>query len=209
MIAREPHTDTAFPSVYPSHTMMILPGYKLYEDILACGMVGPIDFSPGQMDFISPALAQRMLSEEEHESSTIFIHRPPMALDKSCALNNVRQFDLLMTSKLRKSKFCQFFIRTSSNLLTKGLFIIFLCSLVFQVCPNRFFRSSAGVTLEYVSSKSDFGAQINSPFLHRIHEVLAQDSHQQFHQGQGTSRLCIVPQVCDSPRDSCQIECID
>ena len=52
---------------------------------------------------------QGMLTEEEHESSSVFVHGPTLLFDQSHTFHNVCQIDLLLPRQLGKGKLRELF----------------------------------------------------------------------------------------------------
>lgn len=66
---------------------------------------------------MSPALAQGVLAEEQHEASPILIQRTAVLLHQPNAFDDVGQLNLFVPRKLRKADLGEALVDGDSNLL--------------------------------------------------------------------------------------------
>lgn len=83
--------------MFPEKSSMMLTRHEFGKDVLARRMVRPVYLSPRHADFVRPSSAQSMLPEEEHKSSTIFVHRSTVLLNHADTFNDVNKLELLLS----------------------------------------------------------------------------------------------------------------
>jgi hypothetical protein len=84
----------------PENGPVILLGHEVDEDVLAGGVVCPVDLSPRHVYFARPALSESVLPEEQHEARPVLIHRPPVLLYETGAFDDINELDLLVAGEM-------------------------------------------------------------------------------------------------------------
>ena len=98
---------------------MALLRHKVDQHILARRVIRPVDLAPAHVDLVRPALAQRVLPEEEHEPGAVLVQRAALLLDQPDALDDVDQLDLLVARQLRDADARELLVDLGGGLLVE------------------------------------------------------------------------------------------
>jgi hypothetical protein len=84
----------------PKHFAVELMGHHIAQDILTVAMVGKVDLSPRKENLIGSTSTECMLTEEEHKSGSVVVHRSTLFFYDRHAFNYIGQMDLLLPREM-------------------------------------------------------------------------------------------------------------
>lgn len=93
-------------------------------------MESPVDLSPGEVHLVGPSFSQCMLTEEEHETGAILVHRATMPLDKSHTLNNIGKLDLFVARELWNTNLNQLLVDCHCRLLSEDITVVVFVTVI-------------------------------------------------------------------------------